>query len=156
MELKFVEGFRMSFTDRSVLDVLGFNGIPDQNRGGYFIGNTSLVAKMEEPIKNDFPADLTAGTNLLFLYTDIIEYQHVADVKAPLLRIIDVTRETENSDLKNSQTIQHKSYSELQFKKLLSNILQTVQIELRSETLRLVPFVGTGKVVLTLKFRNFR
>ena len=110
---------------------------------------------MEQPIKNDFPADLTAGTNFIFLYTDMIEYQHVADVKAPLLRIIDSKKRTENGGLKIVQTTQHKSYTELQFKKRLTNTMQTIHIELRSETGRLVPFIGTGKVVLRLKFRKF-
>ena len=36
----------------------------------------------------EFPADLCAGKHLIFTYTNIIEYQYVGDVKAPLLRVI--------------------------------------------------------------------
>ena len=34
VELEFEEGFGISVRDRSILDVLGFEGIPDENRGG--------------------------------------------------------------------------------------------------------------------------
>ena len=32
----------------------------------------------------EFPADLCAGKHLIFIYTNIIEYQYVGDAKAPL------------------------------------------------------------------------
>ena len=35
------------------------------------------------------PADLCTGKHLIFIYTNIIEYQYVGDAKAPLLRVID-------------------------------------------------------------------
>ena len=44
----------------------------------------------------DFPADLCAGKHLIFIYTDIIEYQHVGDAKAPLLRVIDSKQRLKN------------------------------------------------------------
>ena len=37
----------------------------------------------------DFLADLCAGKHLIFIYTNIIEYQNVGDAKALLLRVID-------------------------------------------------------------------
>ena len=36
----------------------------------------------------EFPADLGAGKHLIFIYTNIIEYQYVGDAKAPLLRVL--------------------------------------------------------------------
>ena len=47
-----------------------------------------------------------------------------------------------------------KIFSNLDYKKLLSNTIQSISIELRTETGQLVPFSGTGKVILTLKFKN--
>ena len=62
-----------------------FQGVPDPNRSGFFLGNNSLVKKMSQPIVNDYPSDITAATNMFFLNTNIIEHQHVAGVKSPLL-----------------------------------------------------------------------
>ena len=42
----------------------------------------------------------------------------------------------------------------LDFKKLLSSDIQSIKIELRTESGRLIPFTGTGKVVVTLKFQK--
>ena len=35
------------------------------------------------------PVDLCSGKHLIFIYTNIIEYQYVGDTKAPLLQVID-------------------------------------------------------------------
>ena len=37
----------------------------------------------------DYSLDLSAGKQLIFVYVNIIEYQHVGDIKAPLIRVID-------------------------------------------------------------------
>ena len=39
-------------------------------------------------------------------------------------------------------------------KKLLSNTIKSIFTELRTETGQLVPFSGTGNVILTLQFKN--
>ena len=46
-------------------------------------------------------------------------------------------------------------FSNLDYKKLLTNTIQSISIELRTETGYLVPFSGTRKVLLTLQFRKF-
>ena len=46
-----------------------------------------------------FPADLSAGKHLIFIYTSIIEYQYVGDTKAPLLRVIDSKQRLKNGSL---------------------------------------------------------
>ena len=66
---------------------------------------------------------------MMFIYLDIIHYQIVGDTKAPLLRVIDTNRRVKN--------------------------IQSIAVNLRTETGRLVPFAGGGKVVLTLKFQKF-
>ena len=37
----------------------------------------------------EFPADLCAGKHLIFICTNIIEYQYFGNAMAPLLRVID-------------------------------------------------------------------
>ena len=80
---------------------MGFTGIPDKHavHSGYKM-NTATSNKL---MKNDetkayygeFPADLCAGKHLIFIYTNIIEYQYVGEAKAPLLRVIDSKQRTE-------------------------------------------------------------
>ena len=145
-ELNFTDGYGISVQDRSVLDVLGIEAVPDPNRGGFFIGSNQKVATMQQSIKNTYPPDLTAATSMFFVNLNIIEQQHVAGVKSPLLRIIDNSQRVVEDKLKTSSVTDHKIFTELEFKKLITKI---------SVTGRRVPFVGTGRVALTLKVRKF-
>ena len=43
----------------------------------------------KEPYNGDYPFDLLAGEQLIFVNTDIVEYQSVGDTKAPLILVID-------------------------------------------------------------------
>ena len=45
VELNFKEGYGISVRDRTFFDVLGFIGVPDPNRGGYFLEYNSLGFK---------------------------------------------------------------------------------------------------------------
>ena len=66
--MEFNQGYDNRFHDRSTLNVLGFKGVPDTNRGGYFIGSNKLVQEQAQPIKGDFPIDINTGTDI-FLCT---------------------------------------------------------------------------------------
>ena len=92
-------------------------GVPDPNRGAYFIGNNNKVKKQTQPIKGDYPADITAGTNFFFVNCDIIEHQHIVGVKAHIFRVIDTERRLTNCNLQMTSATEHKSFLELQFKK---------------------------------------
>ena len=37
----------------------------------------------------DFPVDITCGSQLIFVYIDIIEHRNVGDVRAPVIKIIE-------------------------------------------------------------------
>ena len=103
---------------------------------------------MKQPIKNTYPPDLTVGTNMFFVNTNIIEHQHVAGVKSPLLRIIENTKQVQGGKLLNTSTA-HKVFTDLQFKKLITSTIEEIQIELMSITGQKVSFVGTGLVAPT-------
>ena len=112
---------------------------------------------MKQPIKNTYLPDLTVGTNIFFVNTNIIEHQHVAGVKSPLFRIIENTKQIQDGKFLNtSTTTAHKVFTELQFKKLITSTIEEIQIELMSITGQKVPFVGTGLVALTHKFGKFQ
>ena len=47
----------------------------------------------------EFPANLCAGKHLVFISTNVIEYQHVGDTKAPLLSVIDTKQRLRNGSV---------------------------------------------------------
>ena len=107
---------------------------------------------MKQPIKNTYPSDLTVETNMFFVNTNIIEHQHVAGVKSPLLLIIENTKHVQDGKLLNTSTTAHKVFTELQFKKLITSAIEEFQIGLMSITGQKVT---VGTVALTLKFQKF-
>ena len=103
----------------------------------------------------EFPVDLCSRNNLIFIYTNIIEYQYVGDTKAPLLRVRDSKQRLKNGSVCELEPTHRIVFSNLNYRKLLSNTIQSISIELRTEMGELVPFSGTGKVNLTLQFKKF-
>ena len=89
---------------------------------------------MKQPLKNTYVPDLTKGTNMFLVNTNIIEHQHVAVVKSPLLRIIENTKQFQDGTRLNTSTTAHKVFTQLQFKKLVTSAIEEVQIELMSIT----------------------
>ena len=99
VEFNFADGYGINLHDRSLFDSLGFMGVLDPTRGGYFFGNNNKVKKQTQPIKGDYPADITAGTNIFFVNYDILYHQHIAGVKAATLRVIDTESRLTNANL---------------------------------------------------------
>ena len=90
-----------------------------------------------------------------FCHFDIIQNQFVGDAKAPLLHVIDSNRRIKNGSACNFEPNHRKNFTNLDYKKLFTLSVQSISVQLRTETGRLVPFAGTGKFVLTLKFKRF-
>ena len=103
----------------------------------------------------EFPTDLCAGKHLIFIYNNVIEYQYVGDTKASLLRVIDSKQRLKNGSVSELEPTHRIVFTNLDYKKLLTNTIQSISIELRTETGQLVPFAGTGNVILTLQFKKF-
>ncbi len=87
----------------------------------------------------------------MFVHLHIIEYQAVGDSKAPFIQVIAVNRATQNS----LSPLETPRLTNLDFKKLLLQNLQTLHVELRTDPGQSVPFTGTDKVVITLKVKGF-
>ena len=68
---------------------------------------------MQQLIKNTYPPDLTVGTNMFIVHTNIVEHQHVAGVKSPLLRIFENTKQVQDGKLLNTSTTADKVFTEL-------------------------------------------
>ena len=103
----------------------------------------------------DYPFDLSAGKQLIFIYVNIIKYQYVGDTETPLIRSIDSKQRQKNGSLCEIDPTHRIVFSNLEYKKLLSKNFQSIEFQLRTETRQLVPFAGTGKVILTLNFKKF-
>ena len=149
----------ISFPSSQIPSLLGYNAKLDEN-GEYHIGYKmipSFDASYEgnELYESHFPYDLSSGTSLIFVYIAIIQYQTVGDAKAPLLRVIDSNRRIKNGSACSIEPNHRKNFTNLDYKKLFTSSVQSISVQLRTETGRLVPFAGTGKVVLTLKFKRF-
>ena len=151
----------LQFPTREIPDILGFKGISVSGRSGKLethIGWKQLSHADDKQDKftltADYPVDITAGQHLIFVYVNIIEYQTVGDTKAALLRLLPLDIRLRNSKILQTELQKHSAFKDLQFKNLLSNTIQTIKVELVNESGNLLPFLGTGRTSLTLKFRK--
>ena len=154
--LKFGPNEGLSFEDEEVPSILGFKGKKDISHHVFIqigykskIGGNSLNRHF-----GDFPVDITCGSQLIFVYIDIIEHQNVGAVRAPVIKIIESERRLRNDSINTVTPIHHKSYTNLDYKPIISNNIQNTQLELRNETGKLIPFTGTGKVIVSLKLEK--
>ena len=92
--LFFGKNGRITFTDNEMPSIIGLNGI--YVGSGYHIGykmletfeNLTMADDKEKFSAVDYPFELSAGKQLIFVY--VIEYQYVGDTKAPLTRVNDL------------------------------------------------------------------
>ena len=98
----------------------------------------------ESPIVSPFMTNIKRYTDL-YVYTDIIQNQYVGDVRAPLLRVGPA-----KSRYGDTACV---IYEQPQFLPLKRSNIQSIEINLRSNTGELVPF-RSGKSILTLVFRR--
>ena len=96
-----------------------------------------------------FPFHLSSGTSLIFVFIDIIQYRTVGDAQAPLLPIIDSNRRIKNAGACSIEPNHRKNSSNLDIENLFTSSIQSQFVQLRTETGKLVPFAGTGGVVLS-------
>ena len=91
--------------------------------------------------------DLQRGFYSLLVYCDVVEHVVVGDVKAPLLRTVNIIGKEGLTVNRIFQTVQYFPVQRKQF--------STIEIDLRDNTGRPVPF-QRGKVIVTLHFRRKR
>ena len=89
------EGF--SFQNKEVPSIHGFKGKKDNSHNGYnHIGYKSH--KTLKRHQSDFPVEtITCGSKLIFVYIDVIEYENIGDVRAPVIKIIESKRRLETA-----------------------------------------------------------
>ena len=116
--------------------------------------NLTMADVEEKNFAGDYPFDLSAGKQLIFIYVNIIEYQNVGDTKIPLIRFIDSKQRLKNCSPCEIEPTHRIVFSNLEYEKVLSKNFQSIEIQLRTDTGQSVPFAGTGKVILTLNFKK--
>ena len=143
------KGHNLVFPNKELPNIFGL-----ENRSNHQSWVWVFKRQGEEEIIGDYPIDIMSGRHLMFVYIDLIDYQHVANTKAPMLRTILIKNRLKDSCLKNIHPIDHQKFGSLQYKKLLTNNISSIAVELRSENGEYLPFLGSGLVALTLKFKR--
>ena len=153
--LQFGANEGLSLENEEIPSILGFNCIKDDSHDGYIhIGYKSHKNLNRHQI--DFPVGITCGSKLMFVYIDIIEYQNIGDVRAPVIKIIESERRLRNGSLYTVKPIHQKTFTILDYKPILSNNIPNIKVELRSETEKLIPFTETEKVIVSSKFQKIK
>lgn len=91
--------------------------------------------------------DLNAGLSALYVYCDMVQPRPVGDVTVPLLRVAPIKGFPGDTVAVSFQPVHYLSASK--------TIFDTIEIDIRDDVGRLVPF-ESGKVVVTLHFRPRR
>ena len=65
----------------------------------WFVGILAMSDDEAKTFIADYPFDLLAVKQLIFVYSVIIEYQHIGDTKTPLIRVIDSNQRLKNDSL---------------------------------------------------------
>ena len=126
----------ITFSSPQIPILLGFKGIRDGTgyHIGYKRGSTKPSTFSNQDLIADYPVDVCAGTQLMFIYLDISLYQIVGDTKAPLLRVIDTNRRVKNGYACTIEPNHRKVFSNLDLKKFLVKNISIISVNLRTET----------------------
>ena len=104
-----------------------------------------LTFREERKYKGKVALDPNRGFNSLYLYCDAAEALPVGDIKALLLRVVDAAE--------NFGDLIHRLYTTPQYVPVYRKEFNTVEIDIRDDSERPVPF-QFGKVVVTPHFRR--
>lgn len=94
-----------------------------------------------------YTVDMNMDFNHLYVYSDIVEYNVLGDITAPILRVVPFKR----SDGKHS----HHEFLNLHYLPVARSEMDTISVHIRGDTGRLVQFTG-GKSMVKLHFRRTR
>ena len=102
--------------------------------------------RITETTTSPLPVDVHMNFHTFYVYSDIVQFQHVGDATVPLLRTIAVKPNKRHENIVNTYNAPH--YLPL---KIFN--FETIDIILTTETGEVVPF-ERGKVVVKLHFRE--
>ena len=120
----------------SLEGILGLT--PEQN---YICNRTQEILS----IIGNLPCDIQTGVHALYVYCDLLQYTHVGDIKAPLLRVVASGGETSD--------VVTRYYERPRYVPLQKKSFDTVQLVIRDDLGEKILF-ASGKVLVTLHFRR--
>ena len=89
------------------------------------------------------------------IYTDIVEYNIAGDTKVSLLCCFPFISELNSGDIiTTGQHMNYQAFSNLQFRRLLRNLFQSMHIDLRDTSGEKIPFVSVGLTLLVFMFKK--
>jgi len=113
------------------------------------------LSPSQNPLHNDsddvltiggyYSCDLQAGIHALYIYCDLLQFTHVGNIKAPLLRVVDSGGETGD--------VVTRYYERPRYIPLQKKNFDSIQIVIRDDLGEKIQFEN-GKVLLTLHFRR--
>ena len=116
--------------------ILGLS--PEQNPIGNETSQTLAIA-------GDHSCDLQAGIHALYVYCDLLQYTHVGNIKAPLLRVVNSGGEAGD--------VVTRYYERPRYIPLQKKNFDSIQIIIRDDLGEKIHFEN-GKLLLTLHFRR--
>ena len=96
-------------------------------------------------IEGEHSCDLQAGIHVLYVYCDVLQFTHVGNIKAPLLRVVDSGGEAGD--------VVTRYYERPRYIPLQKKNFDSIQIIIRDDLGEKIQF-ESGKVLLTLHFRR--
>jgi hypothetical protein len=96
-------------------------------------------------VRGELSCDLQTGIHALYIYCDLLQFTHVGDIKAPLLRVVD-----SGGDAGDVVT---RYYERPRYVPLQKKNFDSIQIIVRDDLGEKIQFEN-GKVLLTLHFRR--
>jgi len=96
-------------------------------------------------IKGNMSCDLQAGIHALYVYCDLLQFTHVGDIKAPLLRVVNSKGEAGD--------VVTRYYERPRYVPLQKKTFDSIQVIIRDDLGKRILFEN-GKVLLTLHFRR--
>ena len=106
-----------------------------------------------------YPIELNEGLNLLFVYSDVVEYNIVGDTSAPLLRVIpfkmaSTGNESGNNEQEGENTYHvHREFVHPHYLPVSKSYFDTVNNGIKGDLGQNVAFIR-GKVTVKLNFRK--
>ena len=96
-------------------------------------------------IKGNLPCDLQTGIHALYVYCDLLQFTHVGNIKAPLLRVVDSGGAADD--------VVTRYYERPRYVPIQKKSFDSIQIVIRDDLGEKIQF-ESGKVLLTLHFRR--
>ena len=129
----------ITFESKQISSILNLKGIIDATgyHNGYKVSSHIHSTRTSQNLISDYPVNISAGTQSMFIYLDITHHQIVGDSKAPLLRVIVTNRCVKNGYACSIEPNRRKVFSNLDYKNPLVNNIQRIAVNLQTEKGRL-------------------